>query len=110
MDQVSCNGNESNIDKCIHWHWGEHNCGHSEDVGVRCSNDTSENVPTNRSHAKGRSYIGESENYFMEKSSRILPDECGAIKVAEPVPSDVEFKVIRGTQTYRGQHPWQVSN
>lgn len=46
----------------------------------------------------------------MEKSSRILPDECGAVKVAEPEPSDVEFKVIRGTQTYRGQHPWQVRN
>lgn len=37
LDQVICSGNESSIENCTHWNWGEHNCEHSEDVGVICS-------------------------------------------------------------------------
>lgn len=36
LDQVKCEGNETNIDECVHWQWGEHNCAHTEDVGVKC--------------------------------------------------------------------------
>lgn len=36
LDQVKCFGNETSIDDCIHWQWGEHNCAHTEDVGVKC--------------------------------------------------------------------------
>uniref|UniRef100_A0A182NGU3 Scavenger receptor class A n=1 Tax=Anopheles dirus TaxID=7168 RepID=A0A182NGU3_9DIPT len=35
LDQVACNGTEASIEDCVHWQWGEHNCGHAEDVGVR---------------------------------------------------------------------------
>ena len=38
LDEVSCVGTETNIDLCSHQPWGTHNCGHSEDVGVSCSN------------------------------------------------------------------------
>lgn len=37
LDQVYCHGNESAIQNCVHWNWGEHNCEHMEDVGVICS-------------------------------------------------------------------------
>ncbi|XP_062615389.1 neurotrypsin-like, partial [Saccostrea cucullata] len=37
LDDVSCVGNESRIDQCRHNGWGNHNCGHSEDVSVNCS-------------------------------------------------------------------------
>ena len=37
LDDVSCVGSESRIDQCQHNGWGNHNCGHSEDVSVNCS-------------------------------------------------------------------------
>ena len=36
LDDVSCTGRESNIDECDHSGWGQHNCVHHKDVGVRC--------------------------------------------------------------------------
>ena len=38
LDDVDCQGNESSINQCYHRGWGSHNCGHSEDVSVVCSN------------------------------------------------------------------------
>lgn len=37
LDDVRCTGEEASILKCAHKPLGEHNCGHSEDVGVICS-------------------------------------------------------------------------
>ncbi|XP_052083732.1 scavenger receptor cysteine-rich domain superfamily protein-like [Mytilus californianus] len=36
LDDVACNLTKSGIDMCNHIGWGIHNCGHGEDVGVRC--------------------------------------------------------------------------
>ncbi|XP_052271845.1 neurotrypsin-like [Dreissena polymorpha] len=36
LDDVRCNGNESSLSYCRAKNWGEHNCGHHEDVGVDC--------------------------------------------------------------------------
>lgn len=36
LDNVDCAGHESDIAKCDHPAWGEHNCVHSEDAGVSC--------------------------------------------------------------------------
>ena len=38
LDEVECNGYESSLSECQHRTWGEHNCGHYEDAGVRCGN------------------------------------------------------------------------
>ncbi len=37
MDDVACNGTETRIQDCWHNGWGVHDCSHSEDVGIRCS-------------------------------------------------------------------------
>ncbi|VDI08633.1 Hypothetical predicted protein, partial [Mytilus galloprovincialis] len=36
LDNVKCNGNETDISLCKHNPFGQNNCGHTEDVGVVC--------------------------------------------------------------------------
>ncbi|NXQ44134.1 DMBT1 protein, partial [Catharus fuscescens] len=37
LDDVNCTGSESSLFQCGHRDWGSHNCSHSEDAGVVCS-------------------------------------------------------------------------
>ena len=37
MDNVNCSNNETNLFTCSHSGFENHNCGHSEDVGVICN-------------------------------------------------------------------------
>uniref|UniRef100_A0A8D0AGN2 SRCR domain-containing protein n=1 Tax=Sander lucioperca TaxID=283035 RepID=A0A8D0AGN2_SANLU len=37
LDDVACSGNERSLTQCKHKGFGTHNCGHSEDAGVVCS-------------------------------------------------------------------------
>ena len=37
LDDVRCRGTETDIALCPHRGWGSHNCGHHEDVSVRCT-------------------------------------------------------------------------
>ncbi len=37
LDDVKCSGHESSLTQCSHPSFGTHNCGHSEDAGVICS-------------------------------------------------------------------------
>ena len=36
LDNVNCNGSETDIGNCSHRGWGTHDCGHIEDVSIRC--------------------------------------------------------------------------
>ena len=36
LDNVGCTGAEERLQDCKATHWGNHNCGHSEDASVMC--------------------------------------------------------------------------
>ena len=36
LDDVECTGRDTSLEQCRHRPWGENNCGHHEDAGVRC--------------------------------------------------------------------------
>ena len=38
LDDVDCDGSETNITNCDHRGWGTHNCNHNEDVSIICRN------------------------------------------------------------------------
>ena len=37
LDEVECEGTESDLAQCKHAGWGEHNCDHNEDAAVTCT-------------------------------------------------------------------------
>nr|XP_048714637.1 neurotrypsin-like isoform X2 [Caretta caretta] len=40
LDDMACTGTEFSLLDCPHSNWGQHDCSHAEDVGVRCSPET----------------------------------------------------------------------
>lgn len=106
LDQVACNGTETSIENCVHWHWGEHNCGHTEDVGVRCGLY----VPTKPRAARLRNTRPNPRFDFVERSRKIHPDSCGRVLV-DPALRKPTYgsRVVHGSETVYGHHPWQAS-
>jgi len=41
LDDISCDGTESDISECSHAGWGVHNCEHYEDVAISCVSNSS---------------------------------------------------------------------
>lgn len=118
LDQVSCSGNETALDKCMHFAWGETNCNHAEDVSVKCSRGEPRiqqkfSNPTDDIHAISTS---DTEIYLaaLQRNSKSVADDaatCGQIRVSDDGANQEpgEFRVISGTRTKRGYHPWQAT-
>ncbi|XP_034934293.1 neurotrypsin-like [Chelonus insularis] len=98
LDEVSCDGNETQIYRCEHHPWGESNCNHEEDAGVIC-----QEVPVN---------IDEDNVNYVEPEINIddiLPAECGRRAEYFNNRDDIFEKVISGSIAPKGSYPWQAS-
>lgn len=122
LDQLSCYGNETTLDMCNHWSWGEHNCNHTEDVSLKCTPGAAPRT-TKTPKSKQRETSGEdfqtsdSEDigldlYPMERSSKFLNSRkiCGRFNanLTDEIPRELE-RVVKGNIAKRGHHPWQAT-
>ncbi|KAG5876780.1 hypothetical protein JTB14_038406 [Gonioctena quinquepunctata] len=97
LDQVSCLGNETELEKCTHWNWGEHNCDHNEDVGVICSENMLEVELQRNSKLPIRHETG-------------LPKKCGFRKDNLFLEDDlIHARVVSGSVAKNGDYPWQAA-
>ncbi|XP_018571935.1 uncharacterized protein LOC108911476 [Anoplophora glabripennis] len=100
LDQVSCYGNETELRHCTHWNWGEHNCDHTEDVGIICSNQV-EAEPLQR-HSK--------INVGYKSSVRLPENTCGFRKDNQFLLDDlIHTRVVSGSVARKGDYPWQAA-
>ncbi|XP_059615685.1 uncharacterized protein LOC132261131 isoform X2 [Phlebotomus argentipes] len=119
LDQVDCVGNETSVEQCSHWHWGEHNCAHSEDVGIKCSHGEPTQYSVRHQTSPSNQQFGAQLDSRIsldipEGSIKVQfpPVECGKVKVTQQESEwerHVGFKVINGTHAQRGFHPWQAA-
>lgn len=120
LDQVSCFGNETSIDRCTHWAWGENNCNHTEDISIKCSmGDPEEESATKFRHSKTyttpikdmSTEMTFSDNDFVENKNTYK--KCGYFNpnLTNPYahPEDKMQRVIKGSEAKRGSHPWQAT-
>ncbi|XP_017049583.1 uncharacterized protein LOC108093796 isoform X2 [Drosophila ficusphila] len=120
LDQVMCFGNESSIDKCSHWNWGEHNCNHTEDVALHCTAGppprsgklSQSQLKTGRKLGQENAASSYSQIGLWERSSKALhtPRRCGIFK--DDLTDEYahrEERVVKGNVAQRGRHPWQAT-
>lgn len=69
MDDVACSGNESQIYDCRQRGWGNHDCTHSKDAGVRCRYGSSK-----LRLANGGYYYGRVEVYHSGQWGTVCDD------------------------------------
>ncbi|XP_055845974.1 uncharacterized protein LOC129911960 [Episyrphus balteatus] len=119
LDQISCFGNETTLDTCNHWSWGEHNCNHTEDVSLVC---TPGQVPKTKIKNKPSSdedlQTADTDDigmdlYPMERSSKFAANSrkvCGHFNanLTDEIPRELE-RVVKGNIAKRGHHPWQAT-
>uniref|UniRef100_A0A0L8GWC4 Serine protease 12 n=1 Tax=Octopus bimaculoides TaxID=37653 RepID=A0A0L8GWC4_OCTBM len=102
-DEVECFGDEDSIGYCEGNRRGEHDCDHTEDVGVQCYKDaiTTTTFLTSTTVAT---------------TTTVAPPVCGKIprlvrtKRADRVIDKTSYsKIVNGKDAVYGRYPWQVT-
>ncbi|XP_076238933.1 uncharacterized protein LOC143182076 [Calliopsis andreniformis] len=101
LDEVNCYGNETQLYRCDHDHWGQHNCDHGEDAGVICTPGD-----VNNSEPRWDSILTVPETDIND----ILPANCGKRFDDFNYEESLIFqKVVHGNVAPKGSYPWQAS-
>ncbi|XP_044739287.1 uncharacterized protein LOC123300724 isoform X2 [Chrysoperla carnea] len=110
LDQVSCFGNETSVEKCLHNERGQHNCEHSEDVGVVCSRGYESGIK-NGYRGINKPTIPRSVVHTNSIDlDDVLPTTCGVRDEETFLPDSVlSFRVVAGSVAKKGHYPWQAS-
>ncbi|XP_072050141.1 uncharacterized protein [Amphiura filiformis] len=102
LDDVVCNGQETSITACQHrLPIGTHNCGHDEDVGVRCS------TVGGGSRPGGAEPPPQPQPQPNEPQVTPAPTECGVRRAANSIIS-ASTRVVGGGSAKPGSWPWQA--
>ncbi|XP_017282854.1 deleted in malignant brain tumors 1 protein [Kryptolebias marmoratus] len=106
LDDVQCTGRESSILKCSHKNLGVHNCGHSEDAGVVCSEHVRVINGSNRCNGRVEVYHGGQwkrvcSSDWGKEAAEVLCQEisCGSPLVQTTVPFFGESQALSGLKT-----------
>ncbi|XP_054086294.1 uncharacterized protein LOC105212916 isoform X2 [Zeugodacus cucurbitae] len=125
LDQVSCYGNETTLDQCNHFTWGEHNCNHTEDVGLKCTLGVPPQKivtpPQVNDYENTQRELDETQQQLediglfseqWERKSKAVGEQrrCGQFKndILDEY-SHPEERVVNGSIAKRGHHPWQAT-
>jgi len=77
LDNVWCRGYETRLDQCSNRGWGRHNCGHFEDVAVRCKLPL-ENVQEQYPPSKGLRIVND---HWTFEPTIIKPSIAGRVQI-----------------------------
>ncbi|XP_028416710.1 deleted in malignant brain tumors 1 protein-like [Dendronephthya gigantea] len=104
LDNVNCTGKERNITSCFHKGWGSHNCDHSKDAGVECTN-TSKPVSLRLQGPLSGNGTGRVEVFYNGQWGRICGngwDMKDAMVVCRQLGYRYAVKTIRSHQVPSG--------
>ncbi|XP_028407271.1 deleted in malignant brain tumors 1 protein-like [Dendronephthya gigantea] len=104
LNNINCTGKERNITSCFHKGWGSHNCDHSKDVGVECTN-TSKPVSLRLQGPLSGNGTGRVEVFYNGQWGRICGngwDMKDAMVVCRQLGYRYAVKTIRSHQVPSG--------